>query len=44
MILADPEPLEDEDKPEAEAMDQDDDGEVEEVGSYNELDLEDILR
>ena len=44
MILADPEPVEDEDEPEVEAMDQDKDGEVEEVGSDEEMDPVDNLR
>ena len=44
MILADPEPVVDEDEPEAKAMDGDEVGEGEEVGSDEELDPVDNLR
>ena len=44
VILADPEPLEDEDEPEAEAMDQNEDGEGGKLGSDKEFDLIDNLR
>ena len=44
MKLADPELAEDNDEPEAEAMDQDDDGERKEVGTDEEMDPVDNLR
>ena len=44
MILDDAEPVEDEDEPKAEAMNQDEDGEGDEVGSVKKLNSVDNLR